>query len=113
MRSINVWAAVLAISGLVAASSPSMILADEPPAQNSPSTGAPEPASPATAPTMPDEPAPPAEATDIQERGVLPGAAVAPGANLPGTTPLQFSAPTANEKFQLVVYGLASPVMIQ
>ncbi|BFU96674.1 MAG: protein of unknown function [Nitrospira sp.] len=48
-----------------------------------------EPASPAMAPTMPDESAPASEATDIQERGILPGA-VAPGAKLlpiPAPTP--------------------------
>jgi len=74
----------------------SFVLADEPPAQSTPSTdtggeagtatGEQEPASPAT---MHEEPAPPAEATDIQERGVLPGA-VAPGANflpIPAPTP--------------------------
>lgn len=43
-------------------------------------------------PTIEGEPAPPAEATDIQERGVLPGL-VAPSATLPGAT-LQIIAPT-------------------
>jgi hypothetical protein len=100
MRSINVYmTAILLTSGLLNVPSASLVLADEPLIQSTPSTGAgseagtapgaPEPASPATAPTMQEEPAPTAEATDIQERGVLPGT-VAPSVNLlpiPAPTP--------------------------
>ena len=75
---------------------PSFVLADEPPAQTTPFTGtggeantepgAQEPASPIPSPTVQEEPSSPAEATDIQERGILPGL-VAPSATLQITAP--------------------------
>ena len=99
MIAITMWiTAILMISGLLSIPSASLLLADESPLQTIPSIGtggesatttdAPAPASQSTPPTMPEEPAPPAEeATDIQERGLLPGltAPVAPSGTLQST----------------------------
>lgn len=90
MRSVTVSiATVLLIGGILNLSPTPPALADEPPAQSPPSTGAggeigtatgtQEPVSAGTAPTRPEEPAPSVEAGAIQERGVLPGLMV-PGA---------------------------------
>ncbi len=90
MRSVTVSIATMLLTGGLLTLSPTPpALADEPPAQSPPSTGAEgaigtatgtqEPVSAATAPTRPEEPASPVEAADIQERGVLPGLTV-PGA---------------------------------
>jgi hypothetical protein len=90
MRSINIpVAAILIISGLAGAPSPSLVLADESSSPNNPPSIAEPDAGKGTG--AQEEPAPPAEATDIQERGVL--RRVLPGLVAPGAT-LQFIAPT-------------------
>lgn len=80
MRLIYTWiAAVLITSSLVGVPSASLVLADEPPSPNNPSDVIQGDAGKGAG--AQEEPAPPAEATDIQERGVLPGLP-APGATL-------------------------------
>ncbi len=91
MRLISVSVAtVLLTVGLVGLSSPSLVLADEPPAKSSPSTGvgnvpgsttgAPEPAQPTP---EPEGSGPASDTGEVQERGF--GPARLPQSSMPGT----------------------------
>jgi hypothetical protein len=85
MRSIDFYiAAVLMTSSLVGVPSVGLVLADDPPSPNNPSDVIQGDAGKGTG--AQEEPAPPAEATDIQERGILPRFAT-PGATLQITAP--------------------------
>jgi hypothetical protein len=92
MRTIHFYlATVLMTSSLAGVPPASLVLADDPPSpRNNPSDVIQGDAGKGAG--AQEEPALPAEATDIQERGVLPGR-LAPGATAPGAT-LQIIAPT-------------------
>lgn len=90
MRTITMIGTILLTSGLLCIPPSSLVSADEPKAGTMP--GVPQSGPPARTPTSQEKPTPPQEATDIQERGFLPGR-VAPGLVAP-KAPLQVTAPT-------------------